>query len=385
MSQPSSHKLSLLHTDSISGAGGQALRILREAILLTRRGHRVAIACRPDSALAKMAQEAGLEVHHFAFPARGAFGPKLIYSLYRLLRQERFEVVATHSSVDSWAAGIAAWMAHTPVIIRYRHITTPVRNNLANRILYGRLADRIITTGEHTADLLAEDLGLDRSRFISIPTGVDLNRFNGRGERAKVRAEWGLEAAQPAVGIIAVLRSMKNHRLFLEAAAQLHKRMSNARFFIIGDGPMRATLKKRAEELGINDAVCFTGHRQDMPDVLAALEVVVLCSSTGEGVPQVIAQALAMQRPVVATEVGSVSELVIDESTGLLIAPDNVEALTEAIARLLQDPPLAARLAASGRRLVEERFSEEKMAEAVEKLLLQLITDSAAVHGVRKS
>ena len=108
--------------------------------------------------------------------------------------------------------------------------------------------------------------------------------------------------------------------------------------------------------------------------MLAALEVVVLCSSTGEGVPQVIAQALAMQRPVVATEVGSVSELVIDESTGLLIAPDNVEALTEAIARLLQDAPLAARLAASGRRLVEERFSEEKMAEAVEKLLLQLIS-----------
>jgi glycosyltransferase involved in cell wall biosynthesis len=323
-------------------------------------------------------------------------------------------------------------MAHTPVIIRYRHITTPVRNNLANRILYGRLADRIITTGEHTADLLAEDLGLDRSRLVSIPTGVDLNRFNGRGDRAKVRAEWDLEDSRPAIGIIAVLRSMKNHRLFLEAAAQLHKRIANARFFIIGDGPLRATLEKQAQDLGLarinhdqlelstesfgggvatlrssdasslrstsreprrralqkpaptslishescgpGDAVCFTGHRQDMPDVLAALEVVVLCSSTGEGVPQVIAQALAMQRPVVATEVGSVSELVIDESTGLLIAPDNVEALTEAIARLLQDAPLAARLAASGRRLVEERFSEEKMAEAVEKLLLQLIS-----------
>ena len=107
--------------------------------------------------------------------------------------------------------------------------------------------------------------------------------------------------------------------------------------------------------------------------MLAALDVVALCSSKGEGVPQVIAQALAMKRPVVATDVGSVGELVIDESTGLLINPDNVEALAGAIERILQDAPLAARLAESGRRLVEERFSEEKMVEEVEKLLLSLI------------
>jgi len=348
------------------------LRILRESALLSGRGHSAAIACRPDSALSQMAREAGLQVYHFPFPIRGIFGPSLIFSLFRLVRRLRPDVVNTHSSVDSWAGGLAARLAGVPVVVRTRHIHAPVKLTFWNRLLYGRIADKVITTGERVGDLLSGELRIERSHFVSIPTGVDLARFAGAGKRPEIRREWGLGENQPVIGIIAALRGMKNHALFLQAAARLRPNWPEARFFIIGEGPRRVSLEGSCRELGLDEVVRFTGHRQDVPEVLSALEAVVLCSSRGEGVPQVIAQALAMKRPVVATDVGSVREIVQDEITGLLVEPENVEALADAIDRVLREPDLALRLGESGRRLIEESFGEEKMADAVERLLLSL-------------
>jgi glycosyltransferase involved in cell wall biosynthesis len=324
-----------------------------------------------------MAQEAGLPVYHFAFPRRGFFSPGLIFRLYRLFRKLQPDVVHTHTSIDSWAAGIAARLAGVPVVVRTRHIQAPVTAGFFNRLLYGRIADRIITTGEPVADTLAQELHLPRKHFISIPTGVDLKRFTGEGAREKVRGEWGLTPEQPAIGIIAAFRGMKNLPLFLAVAQQLNITWPQARFFIIGDGKLRPSLEAYAKVLEIEEVVRFTGHRDDIPDVLAALDVVVLTSSRGEGVPQSITQALAMGRPVAATDVGGVSDVVRPEETGLLAPPDNRDALTAAIGRLLREPALAAKLGKAGRHLIEEKFSEKNMIEAVENLLLALKRESS--------
>jgi glycosyltransferase involved in cell wall biosynthesis len=372
MSAVNPRHLSILHTECSTGAGGQVLRILRESRLLADRGHRLAIACRPDSALSGLAQQAGLDVHHIDFPIRGAFGVRLISSLVSLMRRLRPDVVNTHSSVDSWSAGVAARIMRVPVVVRTRHIQAAVSANFANRLLYGRIANRVVTTGERVADILAADLGLPRAHFVSIPTGVDLARFNGVGEREKIRAEWGLRANQPAIGILGVLRSMKHHDLFIQAAGRLHPHRPDLRWFIIGDGPLRPTLENFVRSLHLEDVVTFTGHRTDVPDVLAALDMVVLCSARSEGFPQVISQALAMRRPVVATDVGSVREAIRNEETGLLIEPENLEQLCQGVERLLDDPPLAARLADAGRQLIADRYSETRMADATEKLLLEL-------------
>ncbi len=387
MSETANPKLTILHTECSTGSGGQVLRILRESRLLAARGHRLSIACRPDSELSRLALEAGLPVYHFPFPIRGAFGPGLIFSLARRMRQIRPDVVNTHSSVDSWAGGMAARLARVPVVVRTRHIHSAVQPTVWNRFLYGRIADGIITTGERVADILASELNLPRAHFISIPTGIDLTRFTGRGERARIRAEWGLEENQPAIGIVAALRGMKNHRLFLQTAAKLRPLWPEARFFIIGEGGLRASLEAYCADLGLSEVVRFTGQRLDIPDVLAALDLVVLCSSRGEGVPQVLGQALAMKRPVVSTDVGSASEVVRQEITGLLVEPENAEALAGAVDRLLRDPALGSRLANSGRELVEQSYSEEKMVDAVEALFQSLYLQkrnplpSASIRG----
>lgn len=380
MSDSKSPRLCILHTECNTSAGGQALRLLRESQLLAVRGHRLVIACRPDSALSELARQAGLLVQHFPFPARGVFGPGLLFSLVGFMRRLRPQVVNTHSSVDSWAAGLAARLAGVPVVVRTRHIQATVKPSCLNRFLYGRVADRVITTGERIADLLASDLRLPRVHFVSIPTGVDLTRFSGQADRAAVRREWRLTDGQPAIGIVAALRGMKNHPLFLQLAARLRRSRPEARFFIIGEGPRRESLEGLASELGLSEVVTFTGRRADMPEVLAALDVVVLCSARGEGCPQVLSQALAMGRPVVATEVGSVAELVRNEETGLLTPPDDVEALTGAVERLLRAPALAARLARAGQELVRKEFGEARMADAVESLLLALYQNKRAAN-----
>jgi len=371
-------KLNIIHTESQPGRGGQTLRVLREAQGLAARGHQVAVACRPDSALAEMARDAGLSVYRFAFPRRGFFSPGLIWRLYRLFRKLRPDVVHTHTSIDSWAAGLAARLAKVPVVVRTRHIQAPVTAGLFNRLLYGRIADKIITTGEPVADTLAQELHLPRAHFISIPTGVDLTRFTGEGAREKVRAEWGLTPEQPAIGLIAAFRKMKNIPLFLEVAQELNKTWSQARFFVVGDGPLRPSLEAYAKELGIAEVTTFTGHRRDIPDVLSALDIVALTSSRGEGVPQTITQALAMGRPVAATEVGGVSDAVRPEETGLLVPPDNCEAMTATLDRLLREPELAAKLGQAGRRWIEEKFSEASMLAAAENLLLSLRREKSA-------
>jgi glycosyltransferase involved in cell wall biosynthesis len=372
MPDATSPRLTIIHTESQPGGGGQTLRVLRESLCLAGRGHRLALACRPDSELSRLAQAAGLPVYHFPFPRRGFFSPGLIIGLHRLFRKLRPDVVHTHTSIDSWAAGLAARWAGVPVVVRTRHIDAPTPPGFFNRLLYGRIADRVITTGEPVAATLARELRLPRSHFVSIPTGVDLSRFTGEGERKKVRAEWDLPPESPAIGLVAALRGMKNHRLFLQVAQALKPAWPQARFFIVGEGKMRPSLEAYAEELGVKPVVNFTGYRSDIPDVLAALDLVVLSSSRGEGVPQSLTQALAMARPVVATDVGGVSDVVRSEQTGLLVPPDNREALGEAIDRLLREPALAAKFGAAGRRWIEERFSEAAMTDAVESLLYSL-------------
>ena len=344
---------------------------------MQERGHRVLLACAPDCRLAQRAREWNLPVEGIKF--QRSIDWRVILRLRRLMLSERVDVLNTHSSKDSWCGGIAARLARGVKVVRTRHVSIPIKNNLPTRLLYTRLTDAIITTGEKLRQQLIQDNGFRAERIVSIATGVDLQRFNpSQYSRRSGREELGLSPDAPLVGTIAMLRRMKGHNVLIDAAAQVLQQIPQAKFLIVGDipsaSPVKANLEEQVARLGIGGSVIFTGYREDVPEILTALDCVVLSSTRDEGVPQSVAQALAMARPVVVTDVGATAELVENGVTGILVPPSNAAALAEGILSVLREPETASQRALSGQQRVRERYSVERMAEQVERLYERLVS-----------
>ena len=275
--------------------------------------------------------------------------PLEVARLAAWLVRNRVELVNTHSSNDGWLAGLAARLAMRPILIRSRHIEVDYPNRFWSGLAFRILPHHVITTSRRIADRLVAELGISPARVTCIATGVDLARFNRKVE-GTLRQELGVDPEVALVGMISVLRSWKGHATFLDAAARLlgdSKRP--VRFVIAGDGPGREELAGKIAREPWKDRVTLLGHRADVPNILASLDVLVLPSYAHEGIPQIILQAQAMSCAVVATTIGGIPEVVEDGVTGLLVPPRDAAALAEKIAALLDDPGLDARLGQNAR------------------------------------
>lgn len=292
------------------------------------------------------------------------------------LTANRVEVVNTHSSSDGWLAGLAARLAGRPILIRSRHIEVDYPHRFWSGLAFRSLPRHVITTSQRIADRLVNELGVPRERVNCIPTGVNLQRFDP-ATQGTLRKELGLADNVALVGMISVLRSWKGHATLLEAAAKLladgkHK----IHFVIAGEGPMRVVLPDQIAQAGLKDHVTLPGHRADVPEMLASLDVLVLPSYAHEGIPQIILQAQAMARPVVATTIGGIPEVVEDGVTGLLVEPRDADALAANIAAILDDPALAKRLSQAGRAQIESKYSLDAMGEKLLELYAGMGTQS---------
>jgi glycosyltransferase involved in cell wall biosynthesis len=208
---------------------------------------------------------------------------------------------------------------------------------------------------------LVEELGVERARIECVPTGVDLDRFQP-DLAGTLKKELGLGPEAQLVGMISVLRSWKGHATFLDAAEQILDRVpGRAHFIVAGDGPGRDELARKVAQLRCRDSVTLLGHREDVPNLLASLDVLALPSYAHEGIPQIILQAQAMGRAVVATTVGGIPEVVEDGVNGLLVPPRDAEALAEKMMLLLNTPTLRWNLGETARVRVEEEYSLDIM------------------------
>jgi len=334
--------------------------VLVELEWMRAHGQWVALAAHPESAIAKRAQEAGI----LFYPLRThkALLPFEVVRLAAWLVANRIDLVNTHSSNDGWLAGTAAWLAGR-TLIRSRHIEVDYPNRFWSGIAFRFLPHHLITTSQVIANRLVEELGVSPLRVSCISTGVDLGKCEP-ALKGNLRVELGLAPDVALVGMISVLRSWKGHATFLEAAAHLLQSAKRPiRFIIAGDGPGRQELTDKISQEPWKNHVTLLGHRNDVPNVLASLDVLVLPSYAHEGIPQIILQAQAMARAVVATKVGGIPEVVEDGVTGLIIPPRNPEALAEKITTLLDDPGLRARLGQAARENVVKHHSIDAMGE----------------------
>ena len=293
----------------------------------------------------------------------------LISAFLDLIKRLDIDIVNTHGSIDSWTCGIATRLASTrPLLIRTRHKSTAVTPNLRHAILYRYLPHAVVTTGERIRQDLVRKNGLRDDRVVSIPTGVDLTLFYPREADLSLKNMLGIPPDHLVVGTVAFLRDYKGVDGFLSAAQIVLDGCRQVHFVIVGDGPQKSFLEELTARLGIQERVSFLGFCEDVPNILSFFDVFVLNSITGEGVPQVLTQALVMACSVIATNVGSIPEVIRHGKTGVLVHPSDPKELAAAMENLLTDEAMRTKVAQAGRHLVVQQYSLQEMLNKTESL-----------------
>ncbi|MBF0525983.1 MAG: glycosyltransferase family 4 protein [Deltaproteobacteria bacterium] len=369
-------KLKILHTEWGDAWGGQEIRIMADVTGLMKRGHQVTLLCPPGSGLDTYGQAAGVDL--IKMQIRTAYDLPSWYRIRRIITERSFDIVDTHSSIDSWVTSLAVKSGTKAALVRTRHLSTPISNHPLNFVY--RLPDAIVTTGSFIKDQMVRDNGLDPAKIFSIPTGVDITRFHPDVPALPgLRDELGIPATAPVVTMVALMRNWKRHDILLEAARLVVREHPDLKVLVVGGGPDRAVIEQKASDLGLENQVVFTGHREDVPQLLAISDVTALTSDSSEGVPQTVLQYLAMAKPVVGTTAGGIPELIRDGETGLLVPINDAAAVAQAILRLLRDRGLGRRLGLTGRELVARVYDREKMVDQTEQLYYRLV---AARHKI---
>jgi glycosyltransferase involved in cell wall biosynthesis len=273
--------------------------------------------------------------------------------LYRLLRRERFDVVHAHKFGSNVWGTLIGRLARVPVIVAHEHTWSfegqPVRRFL-DRELIGRGSSAFIAVSEEDRRRMIEIERVRPEKLLFVPNGIEPRSPRG----SDVRAELGIPADAPLIGAVGVLRPQKALDVLVRAAAPLVRERADLRVLIVGEGPERQALTDLIASEGVGDRVLLTGFRDDIPDVLEAFDVAV-SSSAFEGSPLAMMEFMEAARPIVATSVGGVPDLIDDGVHGRLVRAGDVDGLRAALREMLDDREAAARM---GERAQERRRRE---------------------------
>ncbi|MGH7769639.1 MAG: glycosyltransferase family 4 protein [Candidatus Binatia bacterium] len=310
---------------------------------------------------------------------------RALIKLFVLMRRERPHIVHTHTAKAGLLGRLAARLAGVPVIVHTFHghvlhgYYGPVKNRLLRRMerSLASFTDRLVTVSEEVKkDLVGYDVAATEKITI-IPLGFDLEPFfSSPIRRGEFRHEIGLGGEIRLVGIVGRIFPIKNHRLFLDAAAKIAAENPAVRFVIVGDGALRPALERQAKELCIADRVLFTGWRRDLPRIYADLDVLAV-SSDNEGTPVSAIEAMAAGCPVVATRVGGLPDLIEDRRTGRLVPPRDTAALATAVLELLGDGATARELGRNATETVRQRFTVNRLIGDMDRFYSRLLDEKA--------
>jgi len=302
---------------------------------------------RPEPA-SRLLEEQGIPVRHLG---RGRFDPRILGDLVRVAREARAAILHVHGYAAADFGRLAARRVGAALVL-HEHFADPrmpAYQGLADRML-ARFTDRAIAVSGSTRDFLVRERHVPAKRVRLIWNGAPLAEFAPvtLATALATRRELGLPANAPVVGSIGRLSEQKGHRHLLDAAARVLPRRKDTRFLIVGDGDQMGPLRQQADTLGIASSVVFAGHRPDVPALLGALDVFCI-SSTYEGTPLALFEAMAAGKAIVSTAVDGCREVLEDGVTGLLVPPRDPDALAAALLRALADEALRASLAKRAR------------------------------------
>jgi glycosyltransferase involved in cell wall biosynthesis len=304
--------------------------------------------------------------------------PSAPFRLARILRERGTEVLLIINHLNALTYGVlAAKLAGTPAVVNW-HNETHRRYRLhwltmrLRRVLHMGV-DAVVAAARGHKDYIVSAEGVPPGKVTVIYNGVDLGAVPRALPRIEARRALGVAASVPVCSIVAALRPDKNHESFLRAASLVLKDAPEAVFLIVGDGPRQAALEELRSHLGLGQSVRFLGFRRDVPDVLAATDVIALSSHPWQETLSVaMLEAMAGGIPAVVPDVGFLGEIVKDGVNGYLVPPNNPELLADRIKTLMLDAPLRARMGAEAAKVVALHCGLQTMTAGFERLFLEL-------------
>jgi len=352
-------------------ASGQTTHVLSLAQGLDRSRWRVTVAL-PDHLTGPVADLVECGVGVLPMPMRKlVWNPRTLLSLAHWIQDTGFDLVHVHSQEAGLWARIVARLAGAPAIV-YTPQTTNIRRARWHW-LYA-LIERALAL---TTDAIISVNDLDRGRLIgwgippqkvvTIPNGIDVNKFNGPVDIASLRKMLGLDASRPVVMQVGRLSAQKNPLAFVDGAFRVVRVLPEAQFVLLGDGPLRDVVADRIRELRIEHHVHMLGWRKNAFRAIVAADVVTL-TSRWEGAPYALLEAMAWSRPVVVTAVNGCTEIVVNGISGFLTPPGDTAEWARRVAALLDDPVKASAMGRKGRERVRKEFDLSKTITYVEKV-----------------
>jgi glycosyltransferase involved in cell wall biosynthesis len=339
---------------------------------LDRLGHEVTLVCRrgTDARVIERARETGARRIETLALVGGAKPGRDLADLRRLLGWlPTTDVIHVHRGKEHWLAALANRVSRTPrPLIRTRHIVQPVRAHALNRWLYRRATHRVVTVTEAIRRQYVAAGLVPAARVEALPGGVDVERFRPDVDGAAFRASLGVAAEVPLIGCVSGLRVMKGHTVLIEAAALLARHGPPFHVAFIGGGAMEPRIRAAVAAAGLGERVSILGFVPDLPRAMAAFDVAVYPPLESDGMSRVLFEYLAMGKPVVASRVGVVPEILADGETALTVPAGEVEVLSHALGRLLADVPFRSKLGSAGAALCAARLSGVHVARRLAEL-----------------
>lgn len=380
--RPNRKILKILVTESSMNWGGQEERTLRECLWLAGRGHDVKLLGNADSAIVERAAAEGVPTATASL--RFAASPRGLTKIWQEATRFEADIINCHSQRDSWMC-VPTRLSGIPVV-RTQNTNLPDKLSIERSWFYRHGCDHIIATAGSIQKQLVDGLKVPKARVTVIGEGVDTEKFHPRHDGVDFRRQWKIAPDAPLFGVVGMLRGEKGQALFLRAALVAWKRNPALRFVLIGEGVRKNSTEENlrayvAKEFPAADCpVIFAGFQKDIPQAMAALDVLVV-PSTRDAQTLVIPQAFATGRPVIGSNVGGIPDLVQPEKNGLLFPSRDKAALAESMLRLATDASLRKRLGSQARRFAQEHLQTAGKMRELEAVFTRIARQRAAARA----
>ena len=372
--------MNILYLESSRSWGGQEYRTCLEINWLNAHGHQACLICNPDSQVHSKASELGTRL--VTMPIHSRVDPLSSLRLLKFCRQNKIDLIKTYSSKDHWIC-LPLFVCGIP-LSRARCITDPIGTR-SRAFVFKHGCSQIVADASVIKREMVEEHGIDPAKIEVVGSAVDLEKFKPPRDRTKFRRDIGVSEDAPLIGNVGMIRPDKGQLELVKAAPLVLEKRPDTRFVIVGQGTgilkRGINVRNAIDRAELADKIIMAGYRWDTPDVYAACDIIVIASLRTEASPIVLREAFASGRPVIATKVGDVPEIVRNRENGLLIEPGNPQALASAILEFISDPELAACCAANGLRYASDNFSFDTMMAAKLRADFKIVRHARATGG----
>ena len=364
-------KLELLFLNSIQMWGGAEVWLMDVMHGLEQRGHSVSLVCRPNTLLEKNAKAQGFRV--FPVKMKGDFDPVTIFQIYEIIKKNRIQVLSTNMDKELRLAGIAAKLAGNVKVVPSREVDYPLKNKLRYRFTYNFLADYVLANSNSTKQtLLKEAPWLDSNRIEVVYKGVDPGPYlENADEGLRFRESLGISKESPVIGFVGQIIERKGIPDIIKSIPLVLEKLPNARFLFAGEGILADFLNSEIKKNGWENSVTNLGFCKEIPALMKALDVLLLPSIV-EGFGYVLVEAMLAAKPVVATNVSSIPEIVEDNKTGILIPVHAPQQLADSIVKILSDDKVLKNMGENGKQRALHNFTLKSMLDHIESVFLSI-------------